>query len=193
MVDFYAAVETKCIAWECSKRCGYHLNSDTLVVEFIRDGKPAKPGEPGHIVVTPLYLYAMPLIRYDLGDVGIPMGKQCPCGRGLPLMEMIQGRADDLITLPSGKIVPPIGTFAPLFENEPRIVEYLIVQEEYDLIITTIVVREGNGSDEVKRIKCGVEDLVGHEATVKVEIVDRIDRSTAAKIRRIISKVPVSF
>ncbi|MFC1485826.1 phenylacetate--CoA ligase family protein [Candidatus Latescibacterota bacterium] len=193
MVDMYASAETGCIAWECPDHRGYHLNVDSLIVEFIRDGKPVQLGEPGHIVVTPLFRYAMPLIRYDLGDIGIPTDRQCSCGRGLPLMEMIKGRSDEFITLPSGTVIPPVATFAVVIENEPSIAEYFVVQENYDLIVVKLVIYKRFGADEVERVKSGIEDLVHHEAVVKVEVVDKIDRGTNDKYRRIISKVPLKF
>jgi len=70
----------------------------------------------------------MPFIRYDLGEIATPMNGQCACGRRLPLMEMIQGRADDFITLPSRTVVPPVATFTSVIEHEPDVVEYLVVQ-----------------------------------------------------------------
>ena len=53
-----------------------HLNPDTLIVEFIRDGQTVKAGEPGAVVVTDPTNYGMPMIRYKVGDVGIPSGKK---------------------------------------------------------------------------------------------------------------------
>jgi phenylacetate-CoA ligase len=193
MADIYGTTEAYCIGWECPHHCGYHLNVDTLIIEFIRNGKPARMGEPGRIVVTPIYLYAMPLIRYDLGDIGVPTELHCSCGRGLPLMQMIQGRADDFITLADGTLIPPVGTFANVFEKEEKILEYLVVQEGYDLISVKLVVREGMGSEVVERVKDGIEDLIRRQACVQVEAVDRIDRTSGAKARRILSKIPVTF
>jgi phenylacetate-CoA ligase len=194
MIDLYATRETDWIAWECPEHCGYHVNSDTLIVEFIRNGRPAKAGEPGRIVITPLHLYAMPLIRYDTGDVGTPTDRRCSCGRGLPLMEAIQGRMDQFVTLPSGTLVPPTGTFAMIIEEEPSVVEYLVVQQDYDLIVVKLVMREENSSiGVVERVRQRIGDLVRHEAVVKVEVVRRIDRGPEAKLRRIVSKVPVNF
>ena len=193
MIDIYASVEANCIAWECPDHYGYHLDTDTLVVEFIRDGKPVKKGEPGRIVITLLYRYAMPLVRYDLGDIGIPSGKQCPCGRGLPLMEMIQGRADDFITLPGGGTIAPTGAFANSIEDKPGVMEYRVIQEDYDLITIELVVDGVDGLHVAGQVKRDIEDLVQNEAAIRVKVVDCIDRKAEDKIRRIISKVPTSF
>ena len=134
----------------------------------------------------------MPLIRYDLGDIGIRINEKCTCGRALPLMKSIHGRSDDIITLPSGKIITSIGTFAPIIEEEPNVIEFLVTQENYDLITVKLVLREGNGEQESANIKHGIEELTSNEATIIVEIANRIERSED-KLRRIISKVPVKF
>jgi len=135
----------------------------------------------------------MPLIRYDLGDIGVPKEGQCRCGRGLPLMELIQGRADNFITLPSGAIVPPVGTFGEIIGAEPAVVEYLVVQEDYDLIVVELVLAGKAGAEVLARVRGRIEDLLRHEATVRVEAVDRIDRGVQPKVRAILSRVPVPF
>lgn len=193
MVDIYATVEADVIAWECAEHFGYHLNVDSLVVEFIRNGSACAAGAPGHVVVTPLYLNAMPLIRYDLGDIASPMDGLCPCGRGLPLMQMAQGRSDNFVTLPSGAIIPPVGTFATIIEKEEAVIEYLVAQEAPDLVVVKLMTRGGRHPEVAERVRCGVGELLRHEAVVRVEVVDRIERGSQAKIRRIISKVPVNF
>ncbi len=192
-MDLYATAEAYGIAWECPRHSGYHINADSLIVEFVRDGRPAKVGEPGHIVVTSLYQYAMPLIRYDFEDIGIPTDKKCPCGRALPLMAMIQGRVDDFVTLRNGTIIPPIGTFADVINCEQDVLEFLVIQEDYDLIVVKLVINAENDLDLIERVRHGIEELIQHEAVVKVEIVNQIDRGNDVKLRRIISKVSSSL
>ena len=86
----YGCEEVGLIACECESHNGLHLNADHLIVEFLReDGTEAGPGEEGQIVVTDLINHGMPLIRYQVGDIGVPSARSCPCGRGLPLMERV--------------------------------------------------------------------------------------------------------
>ncbi|UCF79022.1 MAG: phenylacetate--CoA ligase family protein, partial [Candidatus Eiseniibacteriota bacterium] len=68
----YGCEEVSLIACECEEHDGLHINMDTLVVEFVRDGRAVRAGEPGAVVVTDLTNYGMPFIRYSLGDVCVP-------------------------------------------------------------------------------------------------------------------------
>ena len=107
VVDLYGSLEFGYMAWECSEHQGYHLNMESVVMEFLRDGHRVSNGESGEVVCTSLHSYAMPLIRYRLGDLCVPTDARCPCGRGLPLMTLIAGRANDTVKLPGGRIVTP--------------------------------------------------------------------------------------
>ena len=97
--DDYSTFEFHHVAYECPRH-RYHLAADNVAVEFVRDGRPARPGEEGEILLTGLTNNAMPLIRYAIGDVGVPGDEICPCGRGFPTMQLIQGRVDDFVVLP---------------------------------------------------------------------------------------------
>jgi phenylacetate-coenzyme A ligase PaaK-like adenylate-forming protein len=102
--DFYGAVETGLIAYECPAGTGaYHVNVDNVLVEILQDGRPAPMGE---VVVTPLAYEAMPLVRYRLGDIAT-WADGCRCGSGLPAFAAIQGRQDDVLTLSSGRTLTP--------------------------------------------------------------------------------------
>jgi phenylacetate-CoA ligase len=98
----YGCGELGPIAYDCEAGA-LHLLTTDVVVEVLRpDGQAAGPGESGEIVVTDLNNRAMPLIRYRLGDFGVP-GPGCACGRGFPTLERIWGRAYDFVDGPDGK------------------------------------------------------------------------------------------
>lgn len=105
--DFYGAHETGLIAWQCPEEGNYHINTDSVLVEWEWDGKPVAPGHRGRIVCTVLDSFAMPFIRYVIGDVGVARAEECPCGRGLPLMRMVEGREADFVVLPDGGLLSP--------------------------------------------------------------------------------------
>lgn len=91
IIDSYRRSETGTVALQCPASAIYHIQSETCLVEIVHpDGTACEPGESGEVVATPLYAYAMPLIRYRTGDiaalpaVGFSMTQRCACGRSLP-------------------------------------------------------------------------------------------------------------
>lgn len=116
LVDLYGATETGCIAWECPICSNYHLNRDTVIVEFIRKEEKVSRDSQYKVVVTNLHSFAMPIIRYELDDIAIPIDKKALCGRGLPSMKIILGRSDDFTTLSSGKLLSSLVFFAIMME-----------------------------------------------------------------------------
>jgi phenylacetate-CoA ligase len=106
IVSNYTAGETGYIALQCPLGRGYHVMSEVIHVEILdADGLACAPGEIGRVVVTPLYNYAMPLLRYELGDEA-EVGAACACGRGLPVLSRIVGRIENYLTLKTGERRP---------------------------------------------------------------------------------------
>lgn len=100
--DCYSTEEVGYIAIQCPVSTRYHLMSESLTVEILReDGSPCDPGETGRVVATDLMNFAMPFVRYDTGDYAVA-GKPCRCGRGLPTIERIAGRWRGMIVKPDG-------------------------------------------------------------------------------------------
>jgi phenylacetate-CoA ligase len=92
-VSWYGTAEHGVIAAPCERSTAMHVHADHLLVEIVDDcGRVLPPGTAGRVVVTDLHNYAAPYLRYDLGDEGRLLPQPCPCGRALPLFELI-GRA----------------------------------------------------------------------------------------------------
>ncbi|NNM01814.1 MAG: phenylacetate--CoA ligase family protein, partial [Gammaproteobacteria bacterium] len=89
IVDEYSAQEVGSIALQCPEYEHYHVNAESAFVEVLHDdGRRCQPGETGRVFVTPLHNFAMPLLRYDIGDRA-EVGGPCPCGRGLPVIKRV--------------------------------------------------------------------------------------------------------
>ncbi len=96
--DQYSSVELERMSWQCRVRDQYHIDADALIMQFVdKNGEEVSAGERGEIVCTSLFNYAMPFIRYAIGDVGVPSDEICSCGRTLPLMKTVEGRKDSLL------------------------------------------------------------------------------------------------
>ena len=145
----YGSTEIPRIAFECNEHSGLHVLTDSVVVEYIKDNEVVI-GEPGEVVITGLYNYFMPLIRYELGDIATPTDEICSCGRNWTLIKNIQGRKNDVFILPSGRKLNRSQTLV-WFKPETKhniwlISKYQLVQEEKNKIILNIV--KGKDYDE---------------------------------------------
>src|SRR3989338_556644 len=95
--NYYSTAERAIYAMECPEHLGMHIGMERGILEIIgEDGKIMPEGEQGRIIATGFYNYAMPLIRYDVGDIGAISEKPCPCGRGLPVLKSLDGRANEV-------------------------------------------------------------------------------------------------
>jgi len=189
--NFYGMVEFGAMAWECAPYRGFHINTDTVVLEIVRNGKPVKAGEKGRIVATGLHSHTMPFVRYDTEDVGILSTKRCACGRGLPLLERLEGRCDDIISLPDGNVLPT--SFSRFLRDLKGIRQYRIVQEKIDELIVYLVLEANPPSDLVARVKKQIKPWVGEAMAIQVKIVDEMSLDSSGKLRSVISYVPVNL
>ena len=190
LIDVYAAWEGGCMAWECSEHAGYHMNMDQVLMEFVdENGEKVKKGERGKVIITNLQSYAMPIIRYELGDYGIPTYDECHCGRGGHLIKNVEGRCDDFIRLSDNKIVaPPI--LWSIMKSIQGISEFQIVQEKKGEFFVKIVGLTNSDSRVTSmRIDEEFKKILGSEISVRVILVDKIDREKSGKLRSVISKI----
>jgi phenylacetate-CoA ligase len=104
--DVYGIRELGEIAQECEAKQGYHVNAESFLVEILCDGRGARPGEVGEIVVTGLTNRSVPLIRYATGDRARLVAEPCPCGRSLPRLDAIEGRPATVLVGANGCFVP---------------------------------------------------------------------------------------
>jgi phenylacetate-CoA ligase len=128
-LDVYAANEVGPIAWECPAYPGaLHLNDDTQITEVVDEtGRRVPDGESGQVVVTQLLCSAQPLIRYRIGDFSAIKELRCDCGRGLRLMEPVQGRTLHIIRAPDGRVINTI-TVSSILASAAEVRRYQVRQ-----------------------------------------------------------------
>ncbi len=189
VVDLYGSLEFGYMAWECSEHQGYHLNMESVVMEFLQGGHRVSNGESGEVVCTSLHSYAMPLIRYRLGDLCVPTDARCPCGRGLPLITLIAGRANDTVKLPGGRVVTPQALADVMVEFAGMIQQFRIIQEgETDIAVQLVKGRDFH-EGTVGLVEGSLRKMLGEEIAFHGQIVDAIEREPSGKQRAIISRV----
>lgn len=169
---------------------GYHINTDSVVLEVIdHEGRRTRPGERGKIVCTGLITDTMPFIRYYTGDVGVIDDRKCPCGRGLPLLSHLEGRAYDFFILRDGTELP----YAIIQNNMKRIQgieQYKVVQENVSQINVQVVPDEKWTAQSIKMIRAVLEQITRRTCRINVEIVNNIPQDKSGKIQAIVSRVP---
>jgi phenylacetate-CoA ligase len=187
VLDVYGCTELKEIAWECPAREGYHINSDRLVVE-VQEPEDLANGATSPLLVTSLYNFGMPLIRYQLGDTGRLIEASCRCGRGFPLMAPNLGRSVDYFVLPDGKTLSPYAMTCAI-ENVQGLGQYQIVQQARDQVTVRVVPLLQADPLIEKEIVLALSPILAG-AQVGVDFVDAIEREASGKYRIVVSLVP---
>ncbi len=193
VLDYYGAGgEGFHVASQCPESgTRYHLHPEDAVFEILGDDGPAAPGEPGRIVLTQLHNEAMPLVRYELGDLAVaaPPGARCTCGRTLPMLERLEGRLPDLISVPDGSYLVP-HFFVVLFKGFQSVYRYQVVQRQPGRMVVRLVGREGCNRSEVEEVvRREVAAATREQITPKFEWTGDIPLSGAGKRRLVISEV----
>ncbi|MFQ5924139.1 MAG: phenylacetate--CoA ligase family protein [Anaerolineales bacterium] len=189
----YGSREVSGIAMECEAHKGLHVCLPVQHIEILRpDGSPTSPGELGEVVVTCLVNWAMPLIRYRIGDMAAWGEDQCPCGRSWPLLKEVAGRTRDLFVKKDGTRVR---IWENIFHRYPWIRKFQVVQEDYEFVRALIVLDGESGSanrkyaDDILQIEAAILDAMGPECKVEVVLTDRIEATASGKFRHHISRV----
>ena len=188
VVDIYASIESGCLAWECRECRGYHLSEDTLVVEILKDGRPARPGESGEVVITNLHSFAMPLIRYRNGDEAALAGHEPRCGRGLRLLAGIQGRVNDCVVFKSGERLSSQPFFFAV-QDIPGVRRWRITQESFDRLHLEIEPTPEFDDSARQRILGNLKDLLRGEMSVTLSLVSSFPFDPDRKFRQVRSKL----
>ncbi len=170
--DQFGCTEIDRSAWQCTERSGYHMDVDSVIMQFVdEDGFEVAPGERGEIVYTSLFNRAMPLIRYGVQDMGVPIDDVCPCGIKLPMMKVVEGRSNSFLVFPGGRVVSPMSFIETMkaFSYVKEIDQYRVLQKSENLV--EISIKKTNETvDEQKLRKTLLTNIVS--GLPKVENVD---------------------
>ncbi len=107
VLSLYSSGEGCKMASSCETGHHYHINPELNYLEILDDdGRPCAIGQPGRVIITPIYNTAQPLIRYEQGDIAL-RGPVCSCGKQLPVLQQILGRTTHLFRFPDGRKIAP--------------------------------------------------------------------------------------
>jgi phenylacetate-CoA ligase len=195
--DQYACAELERIAWQCEERAGYHIDADSLIMEFVdANGEELSHGETGEMVCTSLFNHAMPFIRYRIGDVGqVSEEDTCPCGRTFPLIKIMEGRKDALIILPDGRAMSSFAFIAAMYQLSfySEIEQFRVIQKKDNLFNFLIRLKKDSvdqksAERELIELFRRVLNVNGDELTFEVDFVDSIPLDESGKFRIVISQ-----
>jgi len=156
VIDAYSAQEVGAIALQCPDFERYHVQAETIFVEVVDDrGEPCRPGETGRVLVTPLNNFAMPLLRYEIGDHA-EIGEPCLCGRGLPTLNRVLGRERNalLVTRTGDRYWPAFGS-RKLRQLAP-IVQHQLVQKTATRLEARLVTERPLTPDEESSVRAHI-------------------------------------
>lgn len=191
VVDEYGAAEVSILATECP-RGGMHQAAESVLIEITDDaGRPLPPGTEGEVVVTDLNNLAAPLVRYRIGDRAREVAGPCPCGRGLPRIEILEGSAFGTLSLPDGRTLSGVLFYflaeSLISRKDAGLREIVIVRRGDSFAARAVLRPEGNPAHR-QELASRLREILGRE--VPIEIVERIERRGGDKYRILIEEDP---
>ncbi|MBN2309034.1 MAG: phenylacetate--CoA ligase family protein [Candidatus Hydrogenedentes bacterium] len=199
--DHYGSRETSMVSQECGEHGGYHVSIDNGIIEIVRDGQPVGPGETGSVLVTGFHNRAMPLIRYEIGDVAVAADKPCGCSLPFPTFKSVEGRVSDMIVLRDGRVISPMFVIGLLFPNPEgnwgggseeldHVDQYQVVQEDYDAFTVRLVLKDGYPLERYRYIEGNLQRSLAPGIRVRLEQAESIAPTDSGKRRPVMSRVP---
>jgi phenylacetate-CoA ligase len=186
VMNQYGSNEIANIAIQCPDGNDLHVNYDYVHID-IADNKEYNRGD---ILVTSLYNYAFPLIKYQLGDKGMLLDNRCTCGNPLPLLAELKGRTSDAVYTPDGVYID--GNYlTTIFDNYIEHISQFQIYQKMDYSVTVYVKLYGKNDETLKilsAVKQTIEYNVKNKVPVTIEITDKIN-DDKGKIRYIISEI----
>jgi phenylacetate-CoA ligase len=197
--EVYGATESGLIGFQC-RQGRYHLMSDLVYAEFLRDGQPVQSGDAGQMIITKLYGRGTPFIRYNaINDIVAPRDGVCPCGMAGALISKVYGRNDLAIYLPGGKVLLP-SSFSEIYSKilyelkTNKVKNTRIIQPDLRTLEIQVVIDEvhrsiGPSVEAIFQfIQRGFEEKTGPGVLVTVKEVDSVDTSQGPRIISLVDK-----
>jgi len=190
VVDMYSSQELGIIALQCPVSGLYHTMDENLIVEVLDErGLPCAPGAIGRLVITDLFNYATPLIRYEIRDYA-EAGPPCACGRGLGTLKRILGRHRNMVTLPDGsRHWPLVG--AHHYRAVADIRQYQVVQHSMDDVEVRLVTPHPLSTAQEAQLTALLHGAIGHPFPLRFSYSDReLPKTAGGKFEEFISLLP---
>ena len=188
IVSTYQAAESLRIGFQCEERKAFHLSIDHAAVRVVdASGNPVAPGARGEIVISNLVNRASVLLNYKLGDVVTLAAAPCACGRTLPTIEAIEGRADDFLFLEGGHKMHGLVALAPLLGVD-GVVQVQLTQNETRRFSLRVVCAHDKQWERVHHdLDTALRSLFGLASVIEIERTETIAPEASGKFKSVIS------
>jgi phenylacetate-coenzyme A ligase PaaK-like adenylate-forming protein len=171
--DLYATTEGL-FGSECERHDGVHLFDDASLVENVdEDGRPVPPGTPGaRLLITNLHNRVQPIIRLAVADVMTIHPEPCPCGRSLMRAAAIEGRHDDVLSLPArgGGTVTVLPAQFSVVTRDRAVREFQVRQEPGGVRVLVVPCGDGDPGLEARLRGAVAQALTDAGADARVEV-----------------------
>jgi phenylacetate-CoA ligase len=187
MVNEYGAAELDVIALENTEKI-WQVNAETIFVEIVDDDGIVLPnGREGRIIVTMLYNKAHPMIRYDVGDIGVLDEKSTP---KTPILKKLTGRTNDVAILPSGKRAPGMTFYSitkKLFSDDGNVKEFVIEQTKTDTFEIAYTSEKPLTNIEISKMEKVLSEYLEPGLTFIFRRTDATERAKSGKLKQFTS------
>lgn len=189
VINEYGASELDLIAFT-NKQNEFVINSETLFLEILDENDASVPfGIPGRIVITALYNKAHPMLRYDIGDIGV-LSPASTIKK--PILEKLIGRTNDIAKLPSGKIVPGLTFYyvtKSIISKDGNVKEFVIEQTALDTFIIKYVSTEELSRLEKQAIEKSLFEYLEKDLKIIFDRTAILKRTESGKLKQFISNI----
>ena len=192
VLDTYGSHEFNMLAWECPQSGAMHVCDDNVIIEVLRDGRPAQEGESGEVVVTGLHSHASPYVRYALGDVVTVGPETCSCGLPFSTILNIRGRVMDYCVLPNGRLMHHWELIPMTFWDMPWHRRYQMVQETQQRFVLRVVLDGSPPPADIEHLETSIQRKLGGGATFRIDYVNELEAGAVGKRQLCRSEVAVS-
>jgi len=188
VVSHYSAVETFKLGFLCEAREGFHVHEDLCHVRIVDDdGQEVRAGTQGQVVISNLVNRGTVLLNYRLGDLASFAPDPCSCGRTLRMLAEVDGRTEDMLEVPDGRVLHPRAIWGVL-KQRPEVVQYQLVQmQQHDYVLRLVTMGEQDYARVAPLVARGVEALLGSGTQVTTERHDKLVAEKSGKLRMVVA------
>jgi phenylacetate-CoA ligase len=183
--DFYGCNELNLVAWQCPAGAAtYHVCDDAHVIEVLgADGREVAVGEQGVVVATSLFSWAMPILRYQVGDVAVRGPDGCPCGAVCSTLLAVCGRTIDDFDLGCGNVLHPWEILNVVRPRLGWVRQTQLVQQSRDALVLRVIPLREPEPAEIAQIEALARAALGGRARFALDLVDAITPAPSGKLR----------